>query len=163
MHPILRGEVRCMYEAMCAVLTSPYVKLRFSWTLRTMEQQRVLYAQGRTAPGPVVTWALPGKSYHNYGLAFDIVLLIDKDKNGTFETASWDTRKDWDLDSVPDWEEVAEIGKQYGWQWGIISRKGKHIDKPHFQKTCGYSWKQLMHLPVDIEGYPILNNTQIAA
>lgn len=158
MHPILRGEVYCMYLLMCEALTSPYVKLRFSWTFRSKEQQKALYAQGRTKPGNVVTWTR--NSTHMYGLAFDIVLLIDTDRNGSFETASWNTYKDWDHDTKSDWLEVAEIAQAHGWQWGIRSKKGKRIDKPHFQKTYGYSVRQLQHLPVDVEGYPILNSTQ---
>lgn len=39
---------------------------------RSPEQQASLYAQGRTAPGPVVTNAPPGSSYHNYGAAADL-------------------------------------------------------------------------------------------
>jgi hypothetical protein len=39
---------------------------------RTYERQRELYAQGRTAPGAIVTQALPGESAHNFGLACDI-------------------------------------------------------------------------------------------
>ena len=40
--------------------------------LRTPEQQTALYAQGRTAPGPIVTNAGPGSSYHNFGAAADV-------------------------------------------------------------------------------------------
>lgn len=46
------------------------------WTLsdgrRTLAQQAILYAQGRSTPGKVVTLALPGASAHNYGLAADL-------------------------------------------------------------------------------------------
>jgi peptidoglycan L-alanyl-D-glutamate endopeptidase CwlK len=34
--------------------------------------QAKLYAQGRTEPGPIVTYAPPGSSYHNYGAAGDL-------------------------------------------------------------------------------------------
>ncbi len=156
MHPVVRGEVMCMYEEICAAITSPYVRVRFSDTLRTFERQNKLYAQGRTTPGKKVTWVKGGYSYHNYGLAFDIVLLIDKDKNGTFETASWDTLFDGDQDGVSDWLEVAKIANTYGWQWGLINSKGKRYDLPHFQKTFGYKASELKRLPRDESGYPIL-------
>ena len=42
---------------------------------RTYAEQSELYAQGRTAPGPVVTNAPAGFSNHNFGLAFDITLF----------------------------------------------------------------------------------------
>lgn len=40
---------------------------------RDNSTQARLYAQGRTAPGPIVTNAPPGSSYHNYGAAVDLV------------------------------------------------------------------------------------------
>jgi peptidoglycan LD-endopeptidase CwlK len=41
--------------------------------LRTAAEQNALYAQGRTAPGHIVTNAKAGYSMHNYGLAVDVV------------------------------------------------------------------------------------------
>ena len=41
--------------------------------LRTAAEQNALYAQGRTAPGHIVTNARAGLSMHNYGLAVDVV------------------------------------------------------------------------------------------
>lgn len=40
---------------------------------RDSSTQAGLYAQGRTAPGGIVTNAPPGASYHNYGAAADLV------------------------------------------------------------------------------------------
>lgn len=40
---------------------------------RSMERQQFLYDQGRTQPGKIVTYARPGESFHQYGLAVDIV------------------------------------------------------------------------------------------
>ena len=44
---------------------------------RSPERQSELYAQGRTAPGRIVTRARPGRTWHNYGIAADLVLFID--------------------------------------------------------------------------------------
>jgi len=41
--------------------------------LRTAAEQDALYAQGRSAPGHIVTNARAGYSMHNYGLAVDVV------------------------------------------------------------------------------------------
>lgn len=41
------------------------VQLRFVEGHRTLERQAELYAQGRTAPGEIVTNAKPGQSLHN--------------------------------------------------------------------------------------------------
>jgi peptidoglycan L-alanyl-D-glutamate endopeptidase CwlK len=90
-----------------------------------------------------VTNARGGLSFHNYGLAIDIVLLVDKDDNDTFETAVWDVRSDFDGDKKADWIECVNIFKQYGWEWGGDWR---FSDPPHFQKTFGKSVRELMNL-----------------
>ena len=55
-----------------------------------MEEQAMLYAQGRSRPGKIVTQAKPGQSYHNYGLAFDWVPLKQSGKNADLWIADWD-------------------------------------------------------------------------
>lgn len=117
LHPKLREEALEIYKEVCAALKGKAL-CRFSFTLRTFAEQDALFAQGRTKPGAVVTKARGGQSYHNYGLAIDVVLLIDKDGNGTYETASWDTRGDFDGDKQADWMEIVNIFKQFGWEWG---------------------------------------------
>lgn len=134
MHPKVRQEVQDMYMHANNKILGKGVRLRFSHTLRTMAEQEALYAQGRTKPGNVVTNAKAGSSYHNYGLAFDIVLLYDKDNNGTFETASWDNKD-------PNWVKVVEYFKSQGWFWGGNFKSFK--DYPHFEKTFGYTTAQL--------------------
>lgn len=140
LHPNIVDEVTEIYKEICSALTSNVI-CRFSHTLRTVEEQNDLYAQGRTKPGKIVTNAKGGHSYHNYGLAIDIVLLIDKDKDGNYETASWDRLIDSDKDGKSDWQEVVTIFKEYGWEWG---GDWKFKDYPHFQKTLGCSVRQLL-------------------
>lgn len=139
LHPRLRAEAMQIYQEICKALTGKAI-CRFSHTLRTFAEQNALYAIGRTKPGKIVTNAKGGQSYHNYGLAIDIVLIQDKDSNGTFETASWDDRLDADGDGQADWMEVVAIFKRYGWEWG---GDWKFSDKPHFQKTFGKSISDL--------------------
>lgn len=148
LHPKLREEVGQIYTEICSKLTKKSL-CRFAYTLRTFNEQSELYSQGRTKlfdnAGKrlgVVTNAKAGESYHNYGLAIDIVLLIDTNNDGTFETASWDQVKDWDGDSKSDWMEVVEIFKKYGWVWGGDFKSIK--DAPHFEKSLGYSVKDLL-------------------
>ena len=86
--------------------------------LRTWEEQDALYAQGRTAPGKIVTKARGGQSWHNFGLAFDIVVLDSVGKS------------DWDI-THPGWLRAAAIGKSFGLEWGGDWAKFK--DLPHFQ------------------------------
>lgn len=156
LHPKLREEALKAYEDVCKVLTGKAM-CRFSYTLRTFAEQDALYAQGRTKPGNKVTNAKGGESYHNYGLAFDIVLMVDKDGNGTFESAEWDTKTDFDGDNVADWMEVVKVFKMYGFEWG---GDWKFYDAPHFQKTFGKSIKELLDLhtkgKVDKNGYVLI-------
>lgn len=142
LHPLLRAEVEAIYKEICAALNGRAI-CRFTHTLRTFAEQDALFAQGRTAPGKRVTQARGGQSYHNYGLAIDIALLVDTDNNGSKETASWQSRVDFDNDAVADWQEVVAIFKRYGWEWGGDWR---FKDEPHFQKTLNYSIAQLQAL-----------------
>lgn len=88
--------------------------------LRTWQQQDALYAQGRTKPGKRVTKARGGESWHNYGLAVDVVF---KNEKGW----SWD-------DSHP-WNKLGEIGEEIGLKWGA-----SFGDRPHFE------WKDKMSI-----------------
>lgn len=158
LHPALREEVRQIYKEICEALKGKAL-CRFAYTLRTYAEQNALYAQGRTAKGKVVTNAKGGRSYHNFGLAVDIVLIVDKDGNGSYETASWDTKSDFDGDGKSDWLEVVTIFKQYGWIWG---GDWKFVDAPHFEKSFGLSVAHLdqnVSLKKVIAGtnYPLLS------
>jgi peptidoglycan L-alanyl-D-glutamate endopeptidase CwlK len=155
-HPMLRSEVYLIYLEICDLVASEYLRIRFSDILRTFKKQDELYEQGRSTSGTIVTWVKGGGSYHNFGLAIDIVILLDKDKNGTFETASWDTTLDQDKDNNPEWLECVEIFEYYGWKWGLINSKGKRYDLPHFQKSMGFSTKELRGKSKDNDGYPII-------
>lgn len=135
LHPKLRAEAAQIYAEICEAIKGRAI-CRFSHTLRTFAEQNALYAQGRPGgpKGGIVTNAKGGDSYHNYGLAIDIVLLKDTDGNGTYETASWETNVDFDKDGKADWMEIVEIFKRHGWEWGGT---WKFKDLPHFQKTFG--------------------------
>lgn len=156
LHPKLRDEALEMYDEILAALTGTAI-CRFAYTLRTFAEQDALYAQGRSKPGKVVTNAKGGQSYHNYGLAIDIVLLVDKDKNGSFETAAWDAKTDFDKDGKADWMEIVQVFKRYGYEWG---GDWKFLDLPHFQKTFGKSIYELRALhtagKVDKNGFVLI-------
>ena len=133
----VKEEALQIYKDICEALTGRAI-CRFTHTLRTNAEQNMLYAQGRTTKGKIVTNAKGGQSYHNYGLAIDICLIIDG------KEASWDTLKDYDGDHMSDWQEIVRIFKMYGWEWG---GDWKFKDAPHFQKTLGMSikdWQRLM-------------------
>jgi len=130
-HPKLRDEVYEIYDEICEALKGRAF-CRFSYTLRTFAEQDILFKKV-----PKVTNAKGGMSYHNYGLAIDIVLIVDG------KSASWEIKKDFDGDGKADWMEVVAIFKSFGWEWGGDWR---FFDAPHFQKTLGYSVRQLLSL-----------------
>lgn len=151
LHPKVRGEVEHIYKAQIVPALSGRAICRFAYTLRTFDEQNQLFAIGRTklfdSEGKrlgVVTNARAGESIHNYGLALDIVLLEDTDKNGSFETARYSTVMDYDGDKKADWMEVVNIFKKNGWVWGGDWKK--FSDAPHFEKTFDYNFKQLRRL-----------------
>lgn len=134
-HPKLRAELLQQYEEANNLLGKG-IRLRFAYVYRSPELQHKLFTQR-----PKVTNADAWQSIHNYGLAFDIVLLYDNDGNGTFEEASWSMIKDFDKDSKADWMEVTNYFKSKGWEWGGDWKSFK--DAPHFQKDFGFDWKVL--------------------
>lgn len=114
------------------------VSIQIVQGFRTLEEQAALYAKGRNGnKDSIVTHALPGESYHNYGLAVDYALLLPDGK-----TLVWDTVRDADKDGQRDWFEVAAIGKTLGFAWGgDWSEKFK--DYPHLEMTFGFNIKSL--------------------
>ena len=124
-HPKFRDELAEQYKEINSLLPIG-VRLRFAYVYRSIAEQDALFKKR-----PKVTNAKGGQSIHNYGLAFDIVLLYDKDGNETFETASWEQNKYW--------MQVVNYFKSKGWQWGGDWSKFK--DAPHFQKN--YRWQDL--------------------
>lgn len=146
LHPKIRDEVKALIEKSEEGFPKN-MAIRVAQGLRTIAEQDALYYQGRDKTGKVidkkkvVTNAKGGKSFHNYGLAIDFALLHDKDGNGTYEELSWDTAQDFDKDGTIDWQEVVRVFKDAGYEWGGDWRT--IVDRPHVQKTFGYSWKQL--------------------
>lgn len=139
-HPKFRDELLKQYNEANNRLGKG-ARLRFSYVLRTPQEQTELYAQGRTRPGPKVTNAKAWQSIHNYGLAFDIVILYDNNEDGKFEEASWSRTRDFDKDGKADWTEIVEYFKSKGWSWGGDWR-GNLKDYPHFEKP-GFNWRDL--------------------
>ena len=151
LHPKIREEVLEMYTHVNEKLLGKGVRLRFAYAYRSPEEQDKLFKQK-----PKVTNAKAWQSIHQYGLAFDIVLLYDNDNNGTFEEASWDMKKDHDKDGIADWLEVTKYFESKGYKNGFISN-GKKWDFPHFQRDFGLTWQQ-MKSKIDSNKYITENN-----
>lgn len=127
-HPIIREQLEKDYIE-CNNKLPKGVRLRFAYVYRSIAEQNVLYNQR-----PKVTNAKGGQSIHNYGLAFDYVILLDKDNNGTFETIEWNLKS-------PYHKIVVDYFQSKGYEWGGSWKSFK--DYPHFQKAQGLTWQQL--------------------
>lgn len=93
---------------------------------RTMEEQKELYAQGRTKPGKIVTNAKPGSSAHNYGLAADLAPCK--------EGSSLDI--DWNAGSKI-WQKMADAAKKLGLTAGFYFttiKDSPHVECPEWKK-----------------------------
>ncbi len=95
-------------------------------TLRTLEEQQALYAQGRTKPGKIVTRAdgVKNKSNHQakddgFAHAVDMCFLVGS-------KPSWDPK-------LP-WSKYGEVAKSFGLAWGGDWTKP---DLPHIELPSG--------------------------
>ena len=106
------------------------IELLVTSTFRDHESQAALYAQGRSAPGRIVTNARPGQSLHNWRVALDVVpLRAGKPVWGT-------TGADGQL-----WARVGAIGEAWGLEWA--ARWKSFPEFAHFQYTGGLTLAQL--------------------
>ena len=112
---------------MIAACEAEGIDLLVTSTYRDNASQDALYAQGRTAPGRIVTNARSGQSYHNYRCAVDVVPI----RNGK---AIWDVKD-------PVWQRIGTLGKAAGLEWAGDWKRFKEF--PHFQYTGGLTLAQL--------------------
>jgi len=106
-----------MVTRLIASLATAGYPVRCTQTYRSIEEQDALYAQGRTAPGKVVTKAKGGQSPHNYRMAADLI-FVKEGYNGP-------------------WDKVGSMARQIGLVWG----GGWHvmIDRPHVERP---NWRK---------------------
>ncbi|MMZ47352.1 Peptidoglycan L-alanyl-D-glutamate endopeptidase CwlK precursor [compost metagenome] len=131
----LQPVVRAAAEKLIVKSFNAGIPIVITQGLRTYDEQNQLYAQGRTKPGPVVTNAKAGYSFHNFGVAIDFALLLPDGKS-----VSWDMKRDGNSNREADWQEVAKIGKSLGFAWGGDWKSFK--DYPHLEMTFGLTTAQ---------------------
>jgi peptidoglycan L-alanyl-D-glutamate endopeptidase CwlK len=111
----LLPQVQPMARALVQKAAAAGITIRVLSGLRSFAEQDALYAQGRTAPGPIVTKARGGYSNHNFGIAFDV---------GVFEGNRY-------LADSPKYKAVGVLGMDLGLEWGGSWKT--IVDQPHFQ------------------------------
>lgn len=117
------------------------LQIRVTDSLRTFKEQFDVYSQGRKLikgtweivdASKVVSYALPGQSYHNYGLALDSAFhgddpYLEKRTDAQFELI---------------WGDYGRLCEKYGLAWGG-RWPGKKRDRPHCESTYGLSLHEL--------------------
>lgn len=99
--------------------------------VRTEERQKLLYAQGRSAPGPIVTWTLKSNHFVNkstgFGHAVDLLP----------EPYDWKELKQFDLMAEAMMEAAKELDVTIRWgkDWNMNGKPGEkgETDSPHFE------------------------------
>jgi peptidoglycan L-alanyl-D-glutamate endopeptidase CwlK len=130
LHPNIRRDFA---KAINEIENKHGLKVRLTDGYRSIEEQNNLYAKGRSEPGQIVTNAEGGQSYHNYGLAGDVVAI----KNGQPDYSKSTYQK-----------YIYPIFQKYGFKWG-----GSFGDYPHFYKDYGYDWEELQAKVVNDQVY----------
>ena len=115
-HPVLAAKVRVAASGLAVMGTY----FRVAQGLRTYDQQDALYAQGRTAPGHIVTNARGGWSNHNFGCAVDCYPFL----SGPTGDLNWNP-------ATPQFAAMVKALKDQGLAWG--GDWHTIIDNPHFQ------------------------------
>ena len=119
-NPILSKKIHLL----ATMLQDENIVFRVTQGLRTWNEQDKLYQQGRTLPGKIVTNAPAGHSWHEYGLAVDLVVMIDDN-----------TIPDWTI-THPSWQRLINVGESLGMYSGSEFCSIK--DYPHFQLSGSF-------------------------
>jgi peptidoglycan L-alanyl-D-glutamate endopeptidase CwlK len=106
------------------------IRIKIGECYRTVKEQDDKYAQGRTAPGIIVT-KCKGSTYssmHQWYIAFDVFLDMDIDGDGKTSDDSYN-------DKLSTFRKIGKIGESIGLEWGGDWRSV--TDKPHFSYQTG--------------------------
>lgn len=117
----LHPKVQELAKAWLTACAKVGLEVEITSTYRDAAYQDTLFAQGRTKPGKIVTFARGGQSMHNYHLAFDFVVK----HNGKVD---WGDEKSF--------LKARAIGEKLG-------LAGLSFELAHLQWTGGLSLRQL--------------------
>ena len=123
----LLPQVKSRVDAFIQACKDKGIDILVTSTYRDLESQDILYEQGRSTPGKIVTNARGGDSYHNWRCAVDVVPIIGG-------------KPDWD-GSHPVWYEIGKIGEECGLEWAGNWKSFKEL--AHFQYSGKLTLAQL--------------------
>jgi len=123
LHPKVQPYARALAEK----AAQGGIQIQIISGTRTYDEQAKIYAQGRTAPGKIVTNAKPGHSNHNFGVAFDVGIFVggqyidDLEEKGKYDRTLLNRQ----------YAAVGAIGKSIGLDWD--GDWTSIHDEPHFE------------------------------
>lgn len=118
----LHVRVRPYARALIEKARGQGIIIKVTSATRSFAEQDKLYAQGRTAPGKIVTNAKGGFSNHNFGIAVDVTIFKGSDDPELAKTPVFES---------PLYKVVGSLGTDLGLEWGGNWTSIK--DEPHFQ------------------------------
>lgn len=135
LHPYFRDQITQLIK----VCKSKGIELAVVETYRTHAKQHEYKTMGKK-----YTSSGAGRSKHQYGLAVDVVPVIDS-------AAVWD--------NIALWKKIGIAGEKLGLRWG--GRWRKPFDPGHFEWTAGLTSSHLSSgllppIPLSSEQYPCL-------
>lgn len=145
---VLHAEFAITLDAVLTELRGHGINFRVFETFRSAKRQAELYEQGRSKPGTRVTNARPWSSFHQYGLAADVIL----DYPGV---NGWDTSRKW----IGHWRKLHEVAHRRG--LGTLNFELAHLEASvpmsdlqagRYPPGGGQSWA--LNLIMAIDDYP---------
>jgi peptidoglycan L-alanyl-D-glutamate endopeptidase CwlK len=122
LHPMVKEIATIFFDR----LSENNLDFLITDSYRSIEEQNQLYSKGRTSNGKIVTQVKGGYSYHNYGLAFDIVPVSDDKLNYNDQNS---------------YKLAAQIAEPLGLEWG--GNWKKFMDTPHFQYSLALNYDNI--------------------
>lgn len=140
LHPAFKLRV----WALIGILADRGIALRITAGFRTRAEQQILwepYKLFKAGKGPrAPTAAPPGRSWHQWGLAIDVVPYKDLNNNQRLNLSELNWASPW-------WKDVGEVASRLGMRWGA-----SFGDKPHIE------WHPNLSLDDTTEGRPSIDH-----
>ncbi|MFB3162295.1 M15 family metallopeptidase [Neobacillus sp. 179-J 1A1 HS] len=133
LHPVVRERSNQLIQQ----AADKGIEMVITDEFRSIDDQDRLYEQGRTVSGNIVTNARGGESFHNFGLAIDFAIKTPS------ADIIWDMQYDGNQNGIADWNEVVEMAKALGFEWGGDWAQFK--DYPHLQMNFGLTLADLQN------------------
>ncbi|MDQ0201885.1 peptidoglycan L-alanyl-D-glutamate endopeptidase CwlK [Neobacillus ginsengisoli] len=123
----LQPHVAMLARRFLELTRSHNLDVKITQAFRSWDESDRLFAQGRTTPGPIVSNARGGDSYHNWGLAFDAAPVENSQVSN----------------DIQKYFTMGHLGEQLGLKWGGTFKT--IVDYPHFQYTFGLNTWDLLN------------------